>query len=146
MNKKGISETVAYVLLVVIAISLSLVVFAWLKGYIIQPEKNCPDGISFSMEYACKEKLELTLKNTGLFDVDGFILKYSNDEKPPAIMLSSPDGDYFSPILKPGMRQGFAYDYSTITSIEFLPIKIMDSVPVICTNARFRQNLNSCSI
>jgi hypothetical protein len=45
-NKKGISTMIEYVLLIVIVISLSSVVYIWMKTYIPQESIECQDGVS----------------------------------------------------------------------------------------------------
>ena len=149
-NKKGVSEIVSYVFLIVITISLSLLVFAWLKNYIIQPEKNCPDGVSLIVsDYNCSGTLVLNLRNKGLFDIDGFILRYSNNSKPPSILLSDRGGDYFyygKHGLKPNENYSFSYKYSgVITRIDLLPIKYVDNKTLVCTSARFGLQLENCN-
>jgi len=72
-EKKGISEIVSYVLLVMIAIAISVLVYAFLKLYVPKEKSTCPEGISLTIESAvcdfAQRKLTLTLKNRGLFTV-----------------------------------------------------------------------------
>lgn len=85
-NKKGVSLVISYVLLITIAVSLSILVYNWLRFYIEPGEvKECKQGISVVIQdYECLVadggSLNLTLKNKGLFNIDGFVLKV-NDRK-----------------------------------------------------------------
>lgn len=88
-KKKGISLLVSYVLLITIAITLSILVYNWLRFY-VQPNeaKTCPEGIAVQIQdYECVNAraggegyLNLTLKNKGRFNVDGFMLKVHDKE------------------------------------------------------------------
>ena len=76
-GKKGISEVIAYVLLIVIGLSLALLVANFLRGLLPGEEKTCPDGVAISMvDHTCEnKKLEVVLKNNGLFSVKGYVLR-----------------------------------------------------------------------
>ena len=72
-NKKGISEMVSYVLLVVIALGLSVSVYYFLVLYIPKPPLECKPDISVSIEQInCYpgSVFNVTLKNRGLFTID----------------------------------------------------------------------------
>jgi len=76
-NKKAVSEMVAYVLLVVISISLAIIVYAWLSKYIrVTPTPECPDSVALSVEdYVCyddNQTLLLRVKNKGFFNISGY--------------------------------------------------------------------------
>ncbi|MFH0808596.1 MAG: hypothetical protein V1888_03190 [archaeon] len=83
-NKKGLSNLVAYVLLITITISLSIVVYGWLKFYVEAGDvESCPEGVNLIVSsYECVSGvggfLNLSLKNKGLFSVDGYILRVHN--------------------------------------------------------------------
>ncbi len=82
-NKKGISVIVGYVLLIVIALSISLIVYLWLQKQLPGRNLECNDETSISIiDYDCSSnnKIILTLKNTGFFSIDGFIIKATNLE------------------------------------------------------------------
>lgn len=77
-NKRGISIIIGYVILITIAISLSVLVFNWLRFYVSpETEETCPEGVSLIIQdYSCaNQKLNITLKNKGLFNISGFILR-----------------------------------------------------------------------
>ncbi|MCR4284779.1 MAG: hypothetical protein NUV97_01890 [archaeon] len=81
-NHRGLSNLVAYVLLITITLSLSVLVYNWLRFYVSEDElPACPDGVNIIIEdYFCNggSFLEVTLKNKGLFTVDGFTLRVHN--------------------------------------------------------------------
>jgi hypothetical protein len=88
-NKKAVSEMISYILLIVIALSLSIGVYSWLKTYIAPSEKQaevCPDSVALSLnEYTCetigstgKKIVHLLVENKGYFSVNGFFVKASN--------------------------------------------------------------------
>lgn len=86
-RKKALSEIVAYVILITIGMSLASLVFVWLKYYVTEdPIKTCPEGATLIIEdYSCstnegKTLLNLTIKNKGLFTVDGFLIKVNDRE------------------------------------------------------------------
>lgn len=151
MNKKGVSEIVAYVFLILIAMSLSILVYAWLKSYIIQPEKKCPDSLALIItNYSCSDRFYVSFRNKGLFDIDGFLLKYSSGSGLPINYLSREDGDFFfNGQKKLAPNENYTINYwfdGTITSIEVLPLRVIDEEPIICTNSRFKITLNNCVI
>jgi len=84
-DKKAVSIIIAYVLLITIAISLSAIVYNWLRFYVSPSEKeNCPEGVSLIIrEYdydAISDKLNLTIQNKGKFSVKGFVVKVNDVE------------------------------------------------------------------
>lgn len=81
INKKALSNLVAYVLLITITISLSIMVYGWLKFYVEgEGVEDCPEGVNLVIEsYSCSgNNLYVNLRNKGLFTVDGFILRTNN--------------------------------------------------------------------
>jgi len=83
MNKKAVSVIVAYVLLISIAITLSVLVYNWLRFY-VSPGNDieCPDGVRLVIKsYECgANQLNVTLENKGLFNVSGFIIRVNDRE------------------------------------------------------------------
>jgi len=80
-NKKGLSEIIAYVLLISIAVAISLLVYPWLKSYIsVSDDKPvCHEGVAIIIKnYSCDasiKQLNLSLQNKGLFTIKGFLVK-----------------------------------------------------------------------
>ena len=79
--KKGVSIIVAYVLLIVIAISLSALVYNWLRFQVTPGgDEECPEGVDLIIkEIICSgDDLNITLQNKGLFTLDGFIIRVND--------------------------------------------------------------------
>ncbi len=77
MYKRGISEIMSYVLLILIAITISTLTYGFLKLYVPKEKPECREGINIIIEDArCKHEandinnLTLVLQNRGLFKVD----------------------------------------------------------------------------
>jgi len=81
-NKRGLSNIVGYVLLISITIALSVIVYGWLRFY-VSPEDidTCSEGVNVIIRsYECflpgadglGGRIIVTLKNKGLFTVDGY--------------------------------------------------------------------------
>lgn len=127
-HKKGISEIIAYVLLISLTISLSVMVYAWLKLY-VNPStaEECPEGVNvIVVDYTCVPKtsaasghIDVTLKNKGMFTVNGYILRVS--DKPDAnigIYTLTTSGQE----MVPGNSSNFQKDVSyNITYLEVQP-------------------------
>ena len=80
-NKKGVSLLISYVLLITIAITLSILVYNWLRWYLVEGDVvQCKEGVSLVIQdYECESGdegwLTVTLKNKGRFNVGGYVLK-----------------------------------------------------------------------
>lgn len=76
-DKRGVSIMIGYVLLVTAAIVMSFIVYSWMKTYIPKEELKCPDDVSLTIgEVQCNdEKMLVTIKNNGLFNIDGYTIK-----------------------------------------------------------------------
>ncbi len=77
MYKRGISEIMSYVLLILVAITISTLAYGFLKLYVPKEKPECKEGINLIIENAqCKHEanginnLSLILQNRGLFKVD----------------------------------------------------------------------------
>ena len=115
MKKRGLSEIVAYAIMIAIAISLATAVFAWLIIVAKPPTPvDCKEGTSVYLEsFSCNPLTNgfgLIIKNNGGFNISGVIVKISNDvTKEPTTALKPDatggllDGYYqFSHDLQPG--------------------------------------------
>ena len=83
-DKKGLSIMIGYVLLIAGAIAMGAVVFMWMKSYVPTDTQECDDGVSILVkEYECITdngiiNLNITLKNTGRFSIEGFFIRASS--------------------------------------------------------------------
>ena len=84
-SKKGISEMVGYVLLVIIAVGLSVLVYSFLSLYTPKEKFTCEGDISLVVQdYSCDSPtgiLNITLLNKGLFKVDAVYVRASNSSR-----------------------------------------------------------------
>jgi hypothetical protein len=94
-NKKGVSIMVGYVLLVTLAIVMGGIIYVWMKSYVPVDKVGCPDGTSFVVtgyDYECSNltRINVTIKNNGLFGIAGFFIKGDTNESKriPAIDMS----------------------------------------------------------
>ena len=84
-NKRAVSTIIAYVLLIGLAVSMSVLVHNWLKLHVAPDEsQTCPEAVSLSIENSyCNAKtglLNLTFKNRGNFIIEDVSVKISDDE------------------------------------------------------------------
>lgn len=77
---------IEYVMLIVIVISMSSVVYLWLKGYAPTGEDiECEKGVSVYISNSnCTKtdneyRIQFTIKNSGKFNLRGFFIRGSND-------------------------------------------------------------------
>jgi hypothetical protein len=90
-NKSALSNIVAYVLLISITISLSVLVYGWLRFYVTGNDiETCSDNVNVIIRsYECyypapgtsaAGTLIVNLKNKGLFTIDGYELRVHDRE------------------------------------------------------------------
>jgi hypothetical protein len=75
-NKKAVSEMVSYAIMIIIAITMSLLVYSFLYDKIPKFEKaECPDDVSLYLERVdcdfTNKVLTIYLRNSGFFTIDG---------------------------------------------------------------------------
>lgn len=87
-NRKGISEMVSYVLLVIIAVAAAGIVFAYLELRVPKDQlAQCPPEIGVIVQnYSCnyesgKTNFTLAITNKGLFTVDAVYLRFEKAER-----------------------------------------------------------------
>lgn len=90
MQKKGVSEVVSYAMLILIAVILAIMVFAYLKLYVPKEKPECKEGIDLIIEnYGCtvglsnpaKDQINLTLQNRGRFTVDKVYIRIGKKDR-----------------------------------------------------------------
>jgi len=168
-DKKALSIMIGYVLLIVIAIIISTFVYVWLKSYVPRESIECPEGVSVfieDIEYVKTwdiSQLNLTLKNNGLFDIDGYFIHATDapNQELATIDLSKYGGGKGGVILfgaktfKPGESRGTKFDFTnapfeTIYSIEVIPIRfeIIDNKQRLasCGNAKVKETITEGSL
>ncbi len=80
-SKKAVSIMVSYVLLIIIAITLSILIYTWLKKQVPKEVEECEIDVSLIMqEYSCdNNQFSVNIKNQGFFSVDGLYIRVSSD-------------------------------------------------------------------
>lgn len=118
MNKRGISVMIGYILLVSIGLGLSAMVFSWLIHYVPTAETfECPDGLSLSIRNvkcdSVNRVLNFSVKNTGLFTVDGFSIKVN--DKPSSSIGVFEVGFNLTEVV-PGNQLDYSYNYFNLVT------------------------------
>lgn len=146
-NKKGVSEIVSYVLLIVISISISALVYAWLSNLPPRAKNTCPDEVSLIIKDYCLDTgnniINITLQNKGTYIVGAVNVKIANKTETaknktiPIYPLggSNPDGTPNHNLngttylglngLNPGREKSLLLGYmgyNTITKIQITPV------------------------
>lgn len=130
-HKSALSNLIGYVLLISITISLSVLIYGWLKFYVSEDDiKECPKGVSIIIkDYECfsgnNGNLTVILKNKGLFTVDGYVLRVHNR---PGAKFGFYTFDDIGIEIKPGKEYNETYNFSeqtdkldNITLVEIQP-------------------------
>lgn len=159
-NKRALSEMVSYVILIVVALGLAAGVYGWMKIYIPDGEKeSCPTDSAISInDYSCdnvSKIISITLKNNGLFSIDGFFIKGSNSSESPIIGLERAEGipgslvkgRYdFENSLEPNsiIIANFSYgDVSPLLKVKVQPFVIGEKNILLCENI-ITEDLSGC--
>lgn len=148
-NKKAISEIVSYVLLIVIAIGISAMVFAFLKIYLPKAQPQCPSDLSLIVQdYTCSgADLTLDISNRGLWKVDAVYVRLGTPNQAVKKLLSTQrDSLYFEGGLMPSKSTSKSYKIGGLTNlqeemeVQLTPAIISeDNKIVICENAIITQ-------
>jgi hypothetical protein len=167
-NKKGVSIMVGYVILIVIAIGLSVAVFAYLKLYLPKDNPVCSNDVILSIdEVTCVDydsdeeyDVNVTITNRGFFSVNGAFIRMGdvnrvfkevlNEE--PLTLFSIPNG-----VLEPGQvwesEPAVPMFYTPspdesgqVKEIEIEPLVYVDGEPVLCGRAVVNKLVNCVQI
>lgn len=150
---------VGYALLIAMALSLSLLVYAWLKAYTPGAVEPCPDDVAIVLaDISCDNAgntMNLTLQNKGLFNIYGFYIKASNSTGIPIYNLKNASGaedDIFNQgVVRAGSdfrsneKRRWVFNYSHINrvnKIEIEPFISRNSEEILCTNAAITEEVN----
>ena len=151
-NKKALSEIVGYTLLIVIALSLSIMVYSFLKVYVPKETVSCKeDTVIILQDYGCSaqtKELNLTLLNKGLFKVDAAYVRFGNATQKIKTQINENSFLMYGPENVPGLNPGesffSSYSSNLITSpgeygLEIQPVIIMDKKLVVCEKGLITQ-------
>ena len=166
-GRKGVSEMLSYVLLICLGLFMAVALYSSLKLIAnVKPVTSCEDGVSLTIiEYECAiDSFRVTLKNNGRFNVDGFMIRVSNNpDRVPITPLSvkgsldgSNQGSYsFSPNLSPDGVSIIEFGNLGIpdSDFEILSLRIQPFIKsesgkanIVCENAVINQKINNCKI
>ncbi len=135
-SKKGVSQYIAWILLVGLAIALGAIMFAWTRGFATQQVDDLEsrtdnvmcDNVAFEISGACQnsQTLNMNLTNTNNLRIEKikiiFLDLYGNSEtKDKIIELSTGDALRIS-VLKQG----------TLASARVTPVTIKENKEIIC--------------
>ena len=139
MRKRGLSNLVAYVLLITITISLSVFVYGWLKTYVSGEEvEACPSNVNIIISsYECVSgvsgNLSVKLKNKGLFNVDGYVLRVHD----------RPDAEFgfylldnVGTTIAPGDEVNMTYNFTDYIEGTLIDVTFVEVQPFILKDSR----------
>jgi FlaG/FlaF family flagellin (archaellin) len=144
--KKAVSPMIGYVLLIGIVIVISGMVYLTIKTYVPVDEVKCDEGVSIMIGNAeCdsdNDRIILTLKNNGRFDLEGYTVKATTAEgqKIPGLDFSKKS---FGIPLEIGAEytETIELNDKKIYSILVTPILVEGKKLIDCGDASVRQDL-----
>lgn len=146
-NKKALSEIVGYTILIVIALSLSVMVYSFLKLYVPKETAECNQEINLIIQrYSCmadSDELNITISNSGLFKVNAAYLRFGKLSGA-LTQINKEDfllyGENGTEGLNP--QESYSYHFSEIVTepgeqyrLELQPVVIQNKKLVACENA-----------
>lgn len=146
-DKRGISLVVSYALLILIAISVSTLVFYYLKLYLPEEKPDCREDVSLIIESAsCSSgAVDVNIVNRGLFSVDSVQIRIGDKGRVFKETLKDGINDFgfrdsggnLLEKLPPGALASFSYNYAKTgeKEIEIQPIVVIDGEYVLCDAA-----------
>jgi hypothetical protein len=161
LTNKGVSELIAYVLLVTLAITVSIIVYGWLRLWVAPgTEAECPQGVNVIItDYTCgMDKLDITIKNKGRFSVHGYFVRVHNVTDPKFGLYTLNNPAYIDNLdyLPPGEERTRTYsliknpeisiaNMGKITLIEVQPF-VQDEVNRILCEDYTSIKIENCSV
>jgi len=156
---------VGYVLLIGMVIVMGGIVYAWLKTYVPKDIAQCPNEISISISnvQCISNQIKFTLKNTGLFNIDGYYIKATTSEEQELATEELKDGGGyfgFGRALKPNEEISLPriigdqiidnYMPTYVYSIEITPMKFQENDKgilevAVCGNSKVKESIE-CDI
>src|SRR3989344_4763310 len=143
-DKKGVSEMVSYVLLIVIAMSIAGGVYSWLKFYVNVDKSaiQCNEDVALFIEdYNCQglgneRYINITVKNQGNFNIEGFFIRATNSSDSKRLPTDKLDavGTYDPMINKNGLyffqETGLGPTESKVLQFNYTKIKTIARIQV----------------
>ncbi len=156
-NKKGLSEIIGYVLLIVFAVSMSAIVFAWLRAKAPKAEEKCPDDVSIEViSYTLNpgKSLSFDLRNRGFFGVNGLSVRLKEGTKNCVITQATcsnctkyqarSNKILFEQKINPSGIETITIVYEDCTTpsdIEIIPMRFIENDFVLCENSIYRDKV-----
>lgn len=165
-SKKALSEMISYVILISITVALSITAYAYLRTIAKPPIPiDCePETSMILTSYNISDdlsKMEITMKNNGRFNINGYILTVSdNVSREPTILLvrrgfpSTLAGqEYFLSPLKPNEETRMPaifededqnnnfINLSKIRTVQVQPFIVVNNKRIICINAVIKEDI-----
>ncbi|MEM4230467.1 MAG: hypothetical protein QXF25_01155 [Candidatus Pacearchaeota archaeon] len=162
-NKKGVSEIIAYALLLVFAVSMSGLVYSWLRKSIPKIEEKCPDGVSIEIASYFKESegkvAHINITNRGLFAINGFSFRLKDASGKICAISGIGCVENSNECTKQGEKLIFLYPLNSsktreisisstcsIGEVEIVPMKLIEKDTKkewsICENSIIKEKLN----
>ena len=131
-SKKGLSLMVSYTLLVIIAISLSIIVYPYLKTRIPPQSPECPTDTSLVVEHATctiatDSRLVVMLANRGLFNVSAVYVRFDQKHREVKDQINA-NNETLSPPIGPGEVRIFNYSLPYIPQQEIYMLEIQPGI------------------
>ena len=152
-NKKALSEIVGYAILIVIAISLSIMVYSFLRLYVPKETVSCNEDIVLILEdYACSsssERLNITLTNKGLFKADAAYVRFGEESQKIKAQINQNNFLLYGPQNTPGLNpdESFTSIYEVNLTgpgqygLEIQPAIIKNKQLIVCERAIITQTI-----
>jgi FlaG/FlaF family flagellin (archaellin) len=128
-NKRALSEIVSYVLLIIIAVALSILVYSFLKAYVIKDRLSCPDDISLVVKEAVcnvnpddSVRIRIVLENKGLFNVTDYYARMAKDGKEAKLQINQGKTTFIRPLSPGSESEAISFFSSTGTSDIYTPV------------------------
>ena len=150
-NKKADVQMVSYVVLIVISLSLSVMVYSFLRIYVPKDKVECnPDTNLILSDTSCSvsnQQLNITIINKGLFKVDAAYIRFGEESQKIKTQINNNSFLLFNPDNTPGLNPGEGFS-STYTldiisagqyGFEIQPAIIRNKQIVLCENAIIKQ-------
>ena len=149
-NKKADVQMVSYVVLIVISLSLSVLVYSFLKSKpcMFGCKDKCPEDVFITIEGAVcsNQKLNLTISNRGLFNISLIYVRLGNETRQTPFQINKDLTSLSSP-LSPGegLTKSFpiSIDLWSIGKnyIEVQPALLSEKRTIMLCNSRPRQEI-----
>jgi len=147
-NKKGLSELISYVLLIVMVVAIASGVYIWAKSKVPVQYEECPSELTAAISscwYTATE-IHLTISNTGKFDIDCFYFYLVSGGNTTKVNYEGRSCDSNSKIIPLNISSStddmtfFPSSVTAVDKIKIIPVKIQKE-PLLCQPIEIAKNL-----